>query len=81
MVTSGCSLQLKDLKRHFKKPWAILIGMGCQYIFLPLIAFCVLLSFSLEPNQAIAVMITSTCPGGPLSNLGTIAIEGDITLR
>ena len=81
MVVSGCSVKHQDVVRHLKWPWSVLVGMGCQYILLPMVAFCVSLAFSLEPNQAVAVMITSTCPGGPLSNLGTIAVDGDVSLR
>ncbi len=81
MIVSGCSVKHQDLLYHLKRPWCVLVGMGCQYILLPLVAFCVTLAFSLEPNQAVAVMITCTCPGGPLSNLGTMVVEGDVSLR
>ncbi len=81
MITSGCNVKSQDLLHHLKRPWSILVGMGCQYILLPLLAFCVILVFSLDPNEAVAVMISNTCPGGPASNLVTIAIEGDVSLR
>ncbi len=81
IITSGCNVKSEDLLHHFKRPWCILVGMGCQYILLPLLAFCVILAFSLDPNEAVAVMISSTCPCGPASNLVTIAIEGDVSLR
>ena len=81
MVVSGCNIKHQELVHHFKRPWCLLVGMGCQYILLPLVAFCVTLAFSVQPNQAVAIMITSTCPGAPLSNLGTIAVDGDVTLR
>ena len=81
MIASGSRVKSRDLLQHLKRPWSILVGMACQYILLPFLAFCVILLFSLEPNQAVAVMITSTSPGGPFSNLGTIAVGGDVSLR
>ena len=81
MIASGCRVKSEDLLYHLRRPWCILVGMGCQYILLPLLAFCVILVFSLDPNEAVAVMISSTCPGGPVSNLGTMAMEGDVSLR
>lgn len=81
MVTSGCTVDAKDLLSHLKRPWAILVGMGCQYIVLPLLSFCGALVFSLDPNQAVAFMVINTCPGGPLSNMMTLAMDGDLSLR
>ena len=81
MLVSGCRVKHQDLVYHLKRPWCLLVGMGCQYIVLPLVAFCVTLAFSVQPNQAVAIIITCTCPGGPLSNLGTIAVDGDVSLR
>ena len=81
MIASGCKVKSQDLLHHLKRPWSILVGMGCQYILLPLLAFCLILVFSLDPNEAVAVMISSTSPAGPVSNLGTMAMEGDVSLR
>ena len=81
MTTSGCAVNVKELWEHLKKPWAILAGMSCQYIVLPFLAFCGAFAFSLEPNQAVAFMVSSSCPGGPLSNLATMGFDGDLSLR
>ncbi len=81
MTTSGCAVDVKELRKHLKKPWAILVGMSCQYIVLPFLAFCGALAFSLKPNQAVAFMVSSSCPGGPLSNLVTMGLDGDLSLR
>ncbi len=81
MTTSGCAINTKDLLEHLRRPWAILVAMGCQYIVLPFVAFCGALAFSLEPNQAVAFMVSSSCPGGPLSNLVTLGFDGDLSLR
>ncbi len=81
MITSGCAVDMKELLKHLRKPWAMLVGMGCQYILLPFLGFCGALAFSLEPNQAVAFIIFSSCPGGPLSNLMTLGFDGDLPLR
>ncbi len=81
MTTSGCAVDMKELVAHLKKPWAILVGMSCQYIVLPFLGFCGALAFSLGPNQAVAFMICTSSPGGPLSNLMTLGFDGDLSLR
>ncbi len=81
MIASGCHISLRTIWDHLKRPWAVLTGMACQYILLPVIAFCAALAFSLEPNTAVAFMICFTCPGGAYSNLASLAVDGDISLR
>ncbi len=81
MIASGCHISLRTIWNHLKRPWAVLTGMACQYILLPVVAFSAALAFSLEPNTAVAFMICFTCPGGAYSNLASLAVDGDISLR
>ncbi len=43
MIASGSRVKSRDLLQHLKRPWSILVGMGCQYILLPFLAFCAIL--------------------------------------
>ncbi len=35
----------------------------------------------MEPNQAVAYMVSSSRPDGPMSNLVTLGFDGDLSLR
>ncbi len=81
MIAAGCHINLKMIASHLRRPWSILLGMACQYILLPLIAFCGPIAFSLDPNTSVAFMIGFTCPGGAISNIATLVTDGDLALR
>ena len=80
MFGMGLSLQIEDFKRIFSRPKAILIGLINQIVFLPLIAYVLLMVFDVRPEIAIGVMILAACPGGATSNLITHLAKGDIAL-
>lgn len=80
MLGMGLSLTLTDFKRIIFYPKAVFIGLLNQLIFLPLIGFCIVLLFPLQPEIAIGVMILAACPGGPTSNLISHLAKGDLAL-
>jgi bile acid:Na+ symporter, BASS family len=49
-------------------------------VLLPVMAFLLLLLFSLKLELAVGVMLLAACPGGPTSNLITHLAKGDIAL-
>ncbi len=81
MLSLGCHINFNDIAKHLKRPWSIILGMACQYILLPLVAFCGALAFSLDPNTAVGFMIGFTCPGGGISSIATLIADGDFALR
>jgi BASS family bile acid:Na+ symporter len=80
MFGMGLSLQIKDFVRIFSRPKAILIGLCCQLIILPMVGFILIRIFTLSPEIAIGIIIISACPGGPTSNLITHLANGDTAL-
>lgn len=80
MFGMGLSLKTKDFIQVFIRPKAILIGLFCQIIILPIVGFLLVSVFSLSPEIAIGVIIISACPGGPTSNLITHLANGDTAL-
>ena len=77
----GSTIELDQLKEVFKsKKRALLIGFISQFVFMPLIAFILAISFQFEPLVAIGVVITGCCPGGSFSNLLTYFAKGDVAL-
>jgi len=80
MFGMGLSLTVKDFFQIFSRPKAILIGLVCQLIILPIVGFMLIRVFSLSPEIAIGIIIISACPGGPTSNLITHLANGDTAL-
>ncbi|MCB1751612.1 MAG: bile acid:sodium symporter family protein [Gammaproteobacteria bacterium] len=80
MFSMGLSLVTDDFKRVFTHPLAMGFGLLSQMVILPLIAFSLVVLFSLEPNLAVGVIILAACPGGITSNLLTHIAGGDSAL-
>ncbi len=80
MFGMGLSLTLTDFKRVFVFPKAIIIGLCCQIIFLPLIGYALATALQLSPTIAIGLMLLAACPGGPTSNMLTFLAKGDLAL-
>lgn len=80
MFGMGLSLTVTDFKRIFLYPKAIIIGLCCQILILPLIGFTIATTLNLSPTIAIGIMLLSACPGGPTSNMLTFLAKGDLAL-
>ena len=80
MFGMGLSLTVADFKRVLLFPKAIFIGLACQIILLPLIAYALAISLSLSPTTAIGLMLLAACPGGATSNMLTYLAKGDLAL-
>ena len=80
MFGMGLSLSSRDFAKVFLKPRAIVIGLICQLVFLPLIGFALISVFTLQAEIAIGIIILAACPGGPTSNLITHLANGDTAL-
>ncbi|MFD0796524.1 bile acid:sodium symporter family protein [Maribacter chungangensis] len=80
MFGMGLSLSLRDFATVFLKPKAIILGLICQLILLPIVGFSLIELFTLKPDIAIGIIILAACPGGPTSNLITHLANGDTAL-
>ncbi|WP_154857551.1 bile acid:sodium symporter family protein [Cyclobacterium xiamenense] len=80
MLGMGLSLSTSDFKNIFTYPRAMVLGLFCQLVLLPVLGFSLVLSFGLEGTMAVGIMIIACCPGGPTSNLITHLSKGDTAL-
>ncbi|XP_048398136.1 sodium-dependent organic anion transporter-like [Stegostoma tigrinum] len=80
MISMGCTIELKKLWAHLRRPWTLAVGVVCQFGFMPLIAFILAIFFKLKPLSAIAVIIMGSCPGGIISNVMSYWTDGDMDL-
>ena len=80
MLALGLGLTVQDFLRVAKQPKDFLIGLICQLILLPIIAFLLLKIFNLPLEIALGVMIIAAAPGGVTSNVLTKFANGDVAL-
>ena len=80
MFALGLTLQMTDFTRVIKRPFAILLGLFCQLLLLPVLAFALLHLWPVDPLMAVGVMILAASPGGITSNLITHFARGDTAL-
>ena len=80
MLALGLGLTVQDFLRVVKQPKDFLVGLICQLILLPIIAFLLLKIFSLPLEIALGVMIIAAAPGGVTSNVLTKFANGDVAL-
>lgn len=80
MIGMGLSLTIDDFKRIVRYPRAVVIGLICQLIVLPLVGFLLIAYFEVTGALAVGVMIIAACPGGATSNLISHLAKGDTAL-
>ncbi len=80
MFGMGLSLTFGDFKRILLYPKAVTIGLINQLVFIPIVAFGLIMVFGLRAELAVGLMILAVCPGGATSNLITHLAKGDSAL-
>ena len=80
MLGLGFGLTIKDFKRVLTTPKDFLVGIICQLILLPIIAYLIILVLRLPIEIALGLMIIASAPGGVTSNVLTKFANGDVAL-
>jgi len=82
IITLGMGLSLtdKDFRNIFLQPKAVIIGLCCQMVLLPVIAWLIVRSINIDPLFKVGLMIIAACPGGATSNLITYLLRGNVAL-
>uniref|UniRef100_A0A8C6LUW3 Hepatic sodium/bile acid cotransporter n=3 Tax=Nothobranchius TaxID=28779 RepID=A0A8C6LUW3_NOTFU len=65
---------------HILKPKGVAIAILSQYGVMPLTAFCLAKGLQLDEMTAVVILICGCCPGGALSNILALALQGDMNL-
>nr|XP_011446280.2 ileal sodium/bile acid cotransporter [Crassostrea gigas]XP_011446281.2 ileal sodium/bile acid cotransporter [Crassostrea gigas]XP_034339497.1 ileal sodium/bile acid cotransporter [Crassostrea gigas]XP_034339498.1 ileal sodium/bile acid cotransporter [Crassostrea gigas]XP_034339499.1 ileal sodium/bile acid cotransporter [Crassostrea gigas] len=77
----GCKLDIDVVKENLRRPVAPAIGLCCQYILMPMIAFAIAkLVVPNDPAVALGIFISGVCPGGGVSNIYSHLLDGDLSL-
>ncbi len=80
MFGMGMTLKVEDFQRVLQHPKEVAIGVGAQFIIMPLVALALIKVFALPPELAIGVILVGTCPGGTASNVIAYLAKGDVAL-
>jgi len=81
MLGLGLSLTLDDFKRIVVYPRAVVVGLVCQTLLLPLVCYAIAKAFALPPELAVGLMLLSASPGGSTANLFSHLAKGDVALN
>ena len=80
MLGLGLGLSTRDFLRVINNPKDFTVGIICQLILLPIVAYILLLILRLPVELALGLMIIAAAPGGVTSNILTKFANGDVAL-
>ena len=80
MLGLGLGLTIQDFKRVITTPKDFSVGIICQLILLPFVAYIIILILKLPIEIALGLMIIAAAPGGVTSNVLTKFANGDVAL-
>ena len=80
MLGLGLGLTIQDFKRVITTPKDFSVGIICQLILLPIVAYIIVLVLRLPTEIALGLMIIAAAPGGVTSNVLTKFANGDVAL-
>jgi len=80
MLGLGASLTVKDFTRVASNPKDFFIGIFCQLVLLPIVAYFLIIILRTPVELALGVMLIAAAPGGVTSNVLTKFADGDVAL-
>lgn len=81
MLGLGLHLRLDDFRRILSQPRAVLVGLACQTLLLPLLCFALCIAWGLSAGLAVGMMLLAASPGGITANLYSHLFKGDVALN
>lgn len=80
MLGMGALLTPADFVLEIKKPTGLIVGLGFQWVLVPLIAVAVGIVMPVPMGIAAGLILVAAVPGGTLSNILTLFGRGNIAL-
>ena len=80
MFGMGLTISLDDFREVVKRPFDVAIGVGSQFVIMPLLAVLLTMLIPMPPEVAAGVILVGCCPGGTSSNVMTYLSKGDVAL-
>ena len=78
LIMFGVALDMhpRDFQAALRSPRPVLIGLSCQFVLLPALAWGLSLLLGLSPSVALGLILVAACPGGNFSNFLTHFARG-----
>ncbi|MGB5834225.1 MAG: bile acid:sodium symporter family protein, partial [Thiohalocapsa sp.] len=80
MFGMGMTLTWRSFAEVLRKPRRIGLGIGLQYLVMPLAAWIIGLALGLPPELMAGLVLVGACPGGTASNVVCFLARGDLAL-
>lgn len=79
-ISMGCQIDVSLIITTLKKPLAPLLGIACQFLFMPLVSYGIGLLLLENALMRFGIFMLGCSPGGNSSNLWTLIFNGDVAL-
>ncbi|MDR3714499.1 MAG: bile acid:sodium symporter family protein [Puia sp.] len=76
----GTELSLKDFARVLGMPKAVLAGVICHYVIMPMVGFLIANLFNFPPEIAAGIILVGCCPSGLASNVMSYLARANLAL-
>lgn len=80
MFGMGLTLRAGDFLPVVTHPLAVGVGVGAQFVFMPMLAVMLAKVLDLPAELALGVVLVGCCPGGTASNVISYLAKGDVAL-
>lgn len=80
MLGMGITLSVDDFKAVLLRPWVVGLGVGSQFLIMPLLGWSVAMIFDLPPMLKLGLILVSCCPGGTASNVICYLARANVAL-
>ena len=80
MLGMGTTMSLGDFEGVIKQPRAVLIGVGCHFVIMPIIGYTLANSFNFTPEIAAGVVLIGCSPSGLASNVMCFIAKANLPL-
>jgi BASS family bile acid:Na+ symporter len=80
MFGMGTQMSMTDFFGLVRSPYAIFVGLMCQYFIMPLTGYALTMIFPIEPEIAAGVILIGCCSSGLASNVMTYIAKANVAL-
>ncbi|AGA91448.1 putative Na+-dependent transporter [Thioflavicoccus mobilis 8321] len=80
MLGMGMTLTVSDFAAALRRPKVVALGVGLQYLVMPLLGWAIGLALGLPPALLAGLVLVGACPGGTASNVVCYLARGDVAL-
>ncbi|MDN3523023.1 bile acid:sodium symporter family protein [Halomonas ramblicola] len=80
MFGMGLTLTSGDFKPIVRHPWPLVVGVVCQFVIMPALAFGIATVLQLSPELTLGLVLVGSVAGGIGSNVMVYMSKGDVAL-